>query len=85
MMGGLVSAFLFDRRRSGKKLTKRYIVTVAVSGIIFSCIDEYLQKTMNLGRSLEFADIVADTFGIIVASFTAPPVINHIFRNKKQA
>jgi len=33
-------------------------------------------------RRDDILDWLADTAGIIIAYFTAPPVINHIFRNK---
>ena len=84
MMGGLVSAVLFDYRRSGKKLSRSFIIRCVVCGIIFSAMDEVAQQSMNLGRSLEFLDFLADTGGIILASVLAPPVINSIFRNKRE-
>ena len=82
MMGGLVSAVLFDRRRAGKALTRKAILTAAIGGIIFSAADEVAQKLMALGRSWELADFLADMGGILIACLTAPGVINRIFRKK---
>lgn len=82
MMGGLVSAFLFDRRRHGRPLTFKVIIIFGICGVAFSILDEYAQEAMLLGRHFEFLDLLADTGGIIIAMISAPPVINHIFRNK---
>lgn len=82
MMGGLDSAVLFDRRRSGHRLTRNFKWGVAIACIVFSAFDEIAQQTMGLGRSLDIYDFVADVIGIIIASYAAPPVINHIFRNR---
>lgn len=83
MMGGLLSAFLFDFRRQGKSLTARFVIIMAVIVVIFSAFDEYAQKTMNLGRSFELLDLLADAGGVLIAAVTAPPVINRIFRKSK--
>lgn len=85
MMGGLTGAILFDTRRAGRTLTQRRIATAAVIMIVFSCTDEYLQDAMNLGRGFEVTDILADTAGIIIATFTAPPVVNRIFHHPKSS
>lgn len=82
MMGGLASAVLFDWRRSGRSLSRRFIVSVACVAVLFSALDEIAQNAMNLGRALEFLDFLADTGGIIIASFAAPPVINKIFSKR---
>lgn len=82
MMGGLTSAILFDMRRAGHSLTRRRILAVGAVIVVFSVIDEILQAAMDLGRAFEAVDILADTAGIIIASFTAPPTINRIFRHK---
>lgn len=83
MMGGLLSALLFDYRRSGKVFTRRGIVLTAVSVIIFSGVDEVAQQAMQLGRTLDVFDFLADAIGVVIAAFTAPPVINAIFSKKK--
>lgn len=83
MMGGLASAVLFDMRRAGHRLSGRRILLVAAVIIVFSVIDEFAQKVMQLGRALEVADIVADTAGVVIASLAAPPVINRIFARRR--
>lgn len=82
MMGGLLSAILFDKRRSGSLLTNKYITYAAGIIIIFSVFDEVAQSLMGLGRSSDFLDFLADAGGVILASLLAPPVINRIFRHK---
>lgn len=82
MMGGLTGAFIFDRRRSGRKLTRRFINATGLAVLIFSGLDEWAQSAMNLGRAFEAADLLADAAGIGVAMFTAPCVVNAIFRKK---
>ena len=82
MMGGIASAVLFDHRRFGKPLTMVYIVRVAVTIGIFSALDEYLQGVISPARTFDIWDIMANVGGILIASVTAPPVINRLFKKK---
>lgn len=81
MMGGLTGAIYFDRRRSGRLLTLHYKILVALCVAVFAIADEYLQALTNLGRAFEVWDILANLGGILIAYFTAPPVVNRIFRS----
>ncbi|MDE6396092.1 MAG: VanZ family protein, partial [Muribaculaceae bacterium] len=81
MMGGLSSAILFDYRRSGKKITSKICFNVGLWMIIFSMIDEIGQSAMNLGRTFELMDFLADTGGVILGVVLSRPVINYIFKN----
>ena len=83
MMGGVVAALIFDRRRSGINLTRLFICVSTLSVIVFSGIDEYIQHILTPNRSSDFFDFIANCVGCIIAAFTAPPVVNRIFRSKK--
>jgi len=78
----LFSAISFDRRRDGHALTAGSLVLFAAISVVTGALDEVLQQALENGRSGDILDWLADTAGIIIAYFTAPPVINHIFRNK---
>lgn len=80
MMGGLLSAVLFDHRRAQRIISSIYIFKVGFWCVVFSAFDEIAQHVMNLGRSWSFSDFLSDVAGIVIASFLAPPVINSIFR-----
>lgn len=82
MMGGLLSAILFDRRRAGRILTRRYVLIAVAAMFVFAVFDEVAQGAMQLGRSFEAFDLLADWGGIVIAALTAPPVIKRIFRKK---
>lgn len=81
MMGGLLGAIIFDRRRSGKRLTVKFVVYSALCLTLFSAVDEIAQHYMNLGRTWDIMDFGADCGGLIIATLSAPPVVNRIFRN----
>ncbi len=83
MMGGLTGAVIFDRRRSGSQLTRRFLGWLAVAMLIFCALDEWAQSAMGLGRAYEAADLLSDAAGIGIALFTAPCVVNAIFHHKK--
>lgn len=84
MMGGLASALMFDwRRNSGNRrraLTTKVLVVIFVATVLFSMLDELAQGAMNIGRSADPWDFVADVAGIIIAILTARPVLNRMFR-----
>lgn len=82
MMGGLLSAIFFDRRRSDHRLTRVFKLWSVVAMFVFSALDEIAQDVMLLGRSFDILDILADWVGIIIALMSAPPVINRIFRKR---
>lgn len=81
MMGGLAFTALFDYARKGtwrksRKIKVAVASTVAIICIIFSCADEWAQGVMELGRSTDPWDLVADIIGIILASAIAIPTIH---------
>lgn len=88
MMGGLAFTALFDFARNGtwrniRKITPAIAITVAFTCIIFSCIDEWGQSVMNLGRSSDPFDLVADIAGIILAATIAVPLIRKLLPREK--
>lgn len=80
MMGGLSSAILFDIRRSGQSLSKKVCKRVGIGMVIFSLADEIGQSAMELGRTFEVLDFLADSGGVILGILLGRPVINCIFR-----
>ena len=81
MFGGLAGALMFDyyREKSRKHaLTLRAIIAFAASTAAFGVVDEVVQGALGIGRASDPFDLVADVVGIIVASFTAPPLIRAI-------
>lgn len=84
MFGGLFAAITFDRRRGGAGLTTASLIITAAVTIVAGGLDEVLQGAMPNGRASDILDWGADTVGIIVAYFTAPPVINRIFAKQKR-
>lgn len=85
MMGGLASALMFDYRRNGgrkpyKDLSRRILLVIFIAAVAFSALDEIAQGAMNLGRSADSLDFVADVGGIIIAMLAAKPVLYKIFK-----
>ena len=83
MMGGMAAAIWFDYRRSGGRITTKCIVNVAIAVTIFAALDESIQHLISPSRTLDIFDFLAGVGGIVIASFTAPPVINRIFRKRR--
>lgn len=82
MFGGFAGAMMFDYYRadhSKRKLGLRRIMTFAAIAGAFGVVDEVMQGLLNIGRPSDPLDLLADWAGIIVAAFTAPPVIVAIF------
>lgn len=84
MFGGLTGAILFDWRRMpehrSQRMPVRTVVMIAFIVTVIATLDELSQTAMALGRYTDMMDLLADWVGIIVAVFTAPPLLNLIFR-----
>lgn len=80
MMGGLFGAIAFDRQRADKsrRLSRRFLNTLAIAIMAFGILDEIAQVSMGLGRSGDIYDLAADWSGVIVAYFIAPPTIRKV-------
>ena len=85
MFGGLFSALCFDYYRAGKSLTTRIKLIFAVATAISGGLDELWQGALENGRAAELLDFAADSAGIIIAYFTAPPVIKRVLRKHHQS
>lgn len=92
MMGGLLGAIAFDlQRRNCQRnvLTPATMWWLFAAVMAFSCIDEVAQGSMDMGRSYDPLDLVADAVGALVAVFAAPPAIRRVlrlhFQSSKQA
>lgn len=84
MFGGLTGAYIFDYKRrlpaAPRPLNRNFVTALLISMIIFSCVDEWLQGAMGLGRSADILDIAADLTGITLGALLAPPVCNALIR-----
>lgn len=67
MFGGLAITFIFDRFRTGKKLSLKGAFTTAVLSAVFGIIIEIVQESMQLGRSGDIYDAWADMIGAFAA------------------
>lgn len=70
MFGGLALTFFFERKRMDKPLNIRQALVAAAVISVFGIAIEFIQEAMNLGRSGDLFDSVADTVG----AFTAVPL-----------
>jgi len=74
MMGGLTATLLYDASRKGGKYPKptkpRVILMIGLGVVIFSIADEWAQSAMNIGRTAESLDLIADITGILIAVIT---------------
>lgn len=79
MFGGLASAVMFDNERTTAGwLTKKHILYTCLATAIAAAVDETVQGILPIGRPSDWLDFFADSIGIIVAAFAAPPAIRAI-------
>lgn len=81
MFGALTGAVALDRGlRSGiKALGMKNLIIYALIGSIAGGIIELMQGAMEMGRSADVWDFVADTLGAILAASIARPIIKWWF------
>ena len=67
MFMGLTLCFLFDtmRAKDWSALKLPVISLWSLISMLIGIFTEYMQATMNIGRSLEYPDMIADAFGAI--------------------
>lgn len=82
MFGGLFGAICFDRYRSGGALSRRFVVATAIVCTAAGGVIELLQIAMHNGRAGDWWDFAADTLGVIVAVFTAPPTVKKVLKRR---
>lgn len=80
MFGGFFGAMSFDWYRSGHKYSRRILLLFAAISVAFGGLVELFQMAMDNGRSADFLDLIADIVGVLVAYFTAPPVIKKLIK-----
>ncbi len=70
MFGFFTFTLLVDKSRSKGwcKLPGYFIIITAVAVSLLGIIIEFLQMTMNYGRSFEITDIIADTAGTFIVA-----------------
>lgn len=73
MFGGLASAICLDVQRKSwmRLISVWWCVAAFVAASLVGCVVEWLQETMNLGRSFEVADMVADAVGALLFTILA--------------
>ena len=75
-----IALMLFVSTFNLKNLYK--ILTCVLIGFIYACSDE-LHQTFIPGRTAYFSDVLIDTSGVLVGSFTILYVITKYFERKK--
>ncbi|MDE7114969.1 MAG: VanZ family protein, partial [Muribaculaceae bacterium] len=70
MFGGLALMILTDcsRSRGWHRLSLLSVITAAAVSTLFGIVIELLQREMDLGRSYDFYDILADAAGAVTAA-----------------
>lgn len=69
MFGFLTSVILLDLSRGGewRKIKGWELIISAAASIALGVVIEYIQQAMNLGRSFDILDMVADAVGPVLA------------------
>ena len=85
MFGGLAGALAFDYERTGSRQRPepRVMLICCAISLAFGGAIELLQGAMGLGRGADWWDFAADTAGVAVAYFTAPPAIKAVLAHCK--
>lgn len=90
MFGGLFGAIVFDTRRRNRRMGLRpcnvsqsTLLRIGLILLIFSVVDEFLQKALTTTRSADIWDIMADWGGILIAFIIAPPVVRWVLPANK--
>lgn len=82
MFGGLAGAVAFDWQRANRsrRIGRRLMAAFCAGCVVAGALDEIAQGLLTDGRAAEFLDFVADTAGIAVAYFLAPPAVWRVTR-----
>ncbi len=67
MFGGLALTFIFERKHIGRPLTLRHAFLASVVVSIFGIAVEFVQDAMQMGRSGDIYDGLADIAGAFAA------------------
>lgn len=67
MFGGLALTYIFERKRDRSPLSLKGALITASAATLFGIAVEFIQDAMNLGRSGDMADALADAVGAFAA------------------
>ena len=67
MFGGLALTYIFERKRDRNPLSLKGALITASAATLFGIAVEFIQDAMNLGRSGDMADALADAVGAFAA------------------
>ena len=84
MLWGVTCAVTFDYIRSNRRVTLRVAAIMFAWLIALSAADELAQSAMNIGRTGDALDLIADLIGIIVGLLTGPPITIRILSLRKK-
>lgn len=79
MFGGLSAVACFDIMRATRRLTVSVTLAVALLSSVFGAIIELLQEAMELGRSGDSFDFIADAAGAFICAFAARYLLSRFF------
>lgn len=72
MFGAVVLAIVLDYTRKGGTNVMKFTIIGLITGIFFGGMVEVLQATMNMGRSGDWYDLLADIGGALICAGIAP-------------
>lgn len=86
MFGGFAGALCFDYSRchACRKVNAKTMFIFSLVAIAFGGLIELLQNAMQIGRSGDWLDFIADTVGVIIAFFTAPIAVAAVLKKKAE-
>lgn len=76
MFGGLAAAIVFDRCRRRAAANRSTAISSALISLAAGIVVELLQATMDLGRSADWLDVVADGVGAFLFSFITVKILD---------
>lgn len=86
MFGGLYFAMCFDcillgirRRQSVKTVKPPMSLVLALVSVAFGGVIELVQGSMDMGRSCDAVDFVADAAGVLLSVVVSPFVLRRVF------
>ena len=69
MFGAMSFTLALDRLMSGREVTRRSMLLITAITVVAGILIEFAQDAMELGRTADLADALADTLGAIIGIF----------------
>lgn len=66
-----------------QQFTKKLLIKIIISFIIYGVLIEYMQKYWVKGRSFDVTDIIADTAGCIVGAYACSWLLQRVSKKNK--